>query len=152
MLQAALDSTRNLVAERNREIVELKKEIRNRDQIIDSLKSEKEELCEHLDGELAKYHAEVASLQDQLSSMSKSTTLPTFSKRKYNADIRELYYSLLAMRIPPAQIKTVVTNVITCLNLTTDMDRLFVYQENHVLLTCVVRKCQLSVEHRKPMN
>ena len=40
VLQAALDSTRNLVAERNREIVELKKEIRNRDQIIDSLKSE----------------------------------------------------------------------------------------------------------------
>ena len=115
VLQAALDSTRNLVAERNREIVELKKEIRNRDQVIDPLKSEKEELCEHLDGELAKYHAEVASLQDQLSSMSKSTTLPTFSKRKYNVDIRELYYSLLAMHIPPAQIKTVVTKLMLLL-------------------------------------
>ena len=109
VLQAALDDTRSLVSERNSEIGELKREIQKRDQIIDSLTSEKEKLCEQSDGELAKYHAEVASLQEQLSSMSKITTLPTFSKRKYNASIRELYYSLLAMRIPPAQIKTVVT-------------------------------------------
>lgn len=57
----------------------------------------------------------MASLQEQLSNMSNITTLPTFSQRKYNADIRELYYSLLAMRIPPAQIRAVVTNVVSCL-------------------------------------
>lgn len=124
VLQAALDDTRSLVSERNSEIGELKREIQKRDQIIDSLTSEKEKLCEQSDGELAKYHAEVASLQEQLSSMSKITTLPTFSKRKYNASIRELYYSLLAMRIPPAQIKTVVTNVISCLNPSADIDGL----------------------------
>ena len=45
------------------ETIELKKEI-NRDQIIDSLKSAKEELCKNLEGELAQYHAEVESLQD----------------------------------------------------------------------------------------
>ena len=100
MLQTALDDIRDLVSERNNEIAELKREIQKRDQIIDSLISEKEELCEQLDGELAKCHAEVASLQEQLSNMSKITTLPTFSKRKYNANVRELYYSILAMRIP----------------------------------------------------
>ena len=124
MLQTALDSTGNLVIERNREIGELKKEIKERDHTIYSLKSEKEGLCEQLDGELVKYHAEVASLQEQLSSMSGSTTLAMFSKRRYNANIRELYYSLLAMHIPPAQIKTVVANVITCLNPMADMDEL----------------------------
>ena len=77
-----------------------------------------------MDGELANYHAEVASLQEQLSNMSKLTTLPTFSKRKYNANVRELYYSLLAMRIHPAQIKTVVTNVISFLNPSADIDGL----------------------------
>ena len=56
--------------------------------------------------------------------MNKITTLPTFSKRKYNANIRELYYSLLAMRIPPGQIKTMVTNVISCLNLSVDVNAL----------------------------
>ena len=48
---------------------------------------------------------ESSNLQEQLGNMNKITTLPTFSKRKYNANIRELYYSLLAMRIPPGQIK-----------------------------------------------
>ena len=123
-LQTALDDIRNLISVRNSEIRELKREIRKRDQIIDSLTSENEELSDQLDGELAKYNAEVMSLQEQLSNMSKITTLPTFSKRKYNTNVRELYYSLLAMRIPPAQIKTVVTNVISCLNLSVDIDGL----------------------------
>ena len=93
VLQAALDDNRNLISERNSEIGELKREIRKREETIDSLIIEKEELCEQLDGELAKYHAEVANLQEQLGNMNKITTLPTFSKRKYNANIRELYYS-----------------------------------------------------------
>ena len=97
VLQAALDDTRNLVSERNSEVGELKREIGKRDQIIDSLRSEKEEFCEQLDGELTKYNAEVTSLQEQLSKMDEITTLPTFSKRRYNANIRELYYFLLAM-------------------------------------------------------
>lgn len=125
VLQAALDDTRTLVYERNSEIGELKRKIRRLELTVDSFINEKEELCEQLDGELAKYHAEVASLQEQLTNMSNiTTTLSTFSKRKYNADIRELYYSLLAMRIPPGQIKTVVTNVISCLNPSVDVDGL----------------------------
>ena len=140
MLQAALDDTRSLVSERNSEIGELKREIRKREEIIDSLINEKEELCEQLDGELAKYHAEVASLQDQLGNMNKITTLPTYSKRKYNANIRELYYSLLAMRISPGQIKTVVTNVISCLNLSVDVNAL-----------CLPRKSCAAYMHRQEM-
>ena len=62
---------------------------------------------------LNSYHAEVVNLQEQLNNMSKINPLPTFSKKKYNANIRELYYSLLGMRVSPAQIKTVVTNVIS---------------------------------------
>ena len=56
--------------------------------------------------------------------MNKITTLPIYSKRNYNANIRELYYSLLAMRIPPDQIKTVVTNAISCLNPSVDVNAL----------------------------
>ena len=51
VLQAALDDNRNLVSERNSEIGELKWEIRKREETIDSLIIEKEELCEQLDGE-----------------------------------------------------------------------------------------------------
>ena len=122
VLQTALDDTRNLVSERNSQIRELKKEIQQHKQTIDSLICEKEELYEQLDGELAKYHAEVASLQEQLNNVSKINSLSTFSKRQYNTNIRELYYSLLAMRVPPAQIKTVVTNVISYLNPSVDID------------------------------
>lgn len=116
-LQEALSGTRTLVSERNSDIKELKREIRSRDEIINTLEMEKEELLEQLDGELAQHHAEVEDLQEQIQQLSDSRTeinskLLTFSKRRYNANIRELYYSLLAMRMPPSQIKTVVKNVI----------------------------------------
>ena len=61
-LQNALSDTRSLVQECNGEIRELKRAIRSRDELIDVLESEKEELCEQLDGELARHHAEVKIL------------------------------------------------------------------------------------------
>ena len=112
-LQNALSDTRSLVQECNGEIRELKRAIRSRDELIDVLESEKEELCEQLDGELARHHAEVKILQERIQKLSLGSEVSTFTARKYNANVRELYYTLLAMHISPSKIRAVVTNVIS---------------------------------------
>jgi len=88
VLKVALEDTRKLVSERNSEARELKRRTHELDQTVDSLISERDELCEQLDGELAKHRAEVMSLQEQLSGMNKIANLSTFSKRTYNSGLR----------------------------------------------------------------
>ena len=72
------------------------------------------------------HETEVQDLTEQVSQLSKTKgeTLSTFSSRMYTTSVRELYYSLLSLKLPPAKIKTVVCNVIHHLLPNIDPDNL----------------------------
>ena len=112
-LTAALESVQCLVHERNIEIKHLQSVVRNHELTIDLLEDELVQMRKQTDQRHAQYESEITDLISQINQLeSTPEKLSTFSSRTYNSNVRELYYSLLAMKIPPAQIKTVISNVI----------------------------------------
>ena len=115
-LLGTLEETRGLVKDKNKEIKRLKRAVGNLEQMVDVLEDELRELRKDNDKEHNEHEAEILDLSQQIQELQqkdKSQSLSTFSSRTYTANVRELYYALLAMRLPPGQIKAVVRNVIT---------------------------------------
>ena len=60
-----------------------------------------------------------------------ASTLSTFSCQAYTNNVRQLYYSLLALRLPVRQIKAVVENVIKYLFPDVDISNCQVNHAHH---------------------
>ena len=85
------------------------------------------QIHELTDREHEKHNDEVEDLATQIKQLQerdKSNISSTFSSRTYTSNVRALYYSLLSMRLSPAQIKTVVRNVICHLVPSMKVDKL----------------------------
>ena len=106
----ALEVTRRLVMEKNKFINNLEKAVKRLEIEVDTLEDELRELKRENEDECSKYEAEISS--QELQQTATCQVLSTFSSRAYTKNVRQLYYSLLAMRLPPRQIEAVVKNVI----------------------------------------
>ena len=112
-LSTVNDEYKKLLSERNSEIIQLKTFIRQLEQEedvlqCDVLREKKEDQCEN--------QAVIVELKTELEIFQQNAKLETLSSGTYSASVRELYYSLLSLRIPPAQIKPVVQNVLNICN------------------------------------
>ena len=123
-LECVVEQYKSLVSENNSQIRVLQKEIKYF-----------EELCDFLDFELAEvrqsvaefhhdHEAEIKELNEQINHLNQDKSFTTFTSRKYTSSVRELYYSLLSLKLPPAKIKSVVYNVISSLMPHIDADNL----------------------------
>lgn len=113
-LSAALDDSRNTIRERNAEIRKLRSSLRGHEVTIDLLQDELAQVHELSNNELVKHNDEIEDLVTQLKELQeRSSNTPTFTSRAYTTNVRALYYSLLSMCLPPAQIKSIVINVIS---------------------------------------
>ena len=103
-LECAVEQYKSLVSENNSQIQELQKEIKYF-----------EELCDFLDFELAEVHqnvaefhhdheAEIKEFNEQINHLNQDKSFTKFTSRKYTSSVRELYYSLLSLKLPPAKI------------------------------------------------
>ena len=115
VLSSALQDTQSLICEKNKQIRTLEEMVRNGELAADVLHDQKMELGEQCAKELEEHEAIIAELTDQLQDREKLVVqLPhTFSSQAYSTNMRTLYYTLLSMCLPPAQIKTVVRNIIS---------------------------------------
>ena len=125
-LSAGLTSARSLINDRNIQVKNLSRAVKNHELTIDILEEELHCVRQQTDKEHEMHEAEIADLVTQIKQLQEKSTLSTFSSRTYTTNVRELYYSLLSLRLPPAQIKTVVRNVLCHLlpSLETDALRL----------------------------
>lgn len=112
-LSAALEETRSIVYQRNVEIKELKKSLKSHELMIEMLQDELAEMHEVICKEHTKHNEEVEDLATQIMQLQERHKIPTFSSQKYTPNVRELYYILLSMCMPPAQIKAIVRNVVS---------------------------------------
>ena len=111
-----------ILCERNAEITHLKKTIRQLEQTVEVLNIELDDINEHTKEELEKHEHDIMELEAQIhhlqekcqSEVLASTLTTTTSQRHaFTTSVRALYYSLLSMRVPPGQNKSVVKNVIS---------------------------------------
>jgi len=56
--------------------------------------------------------AQILQLTEQIKELQLHFSFTTFQSRSFTANVRKLYYSLLSLHVPPAQIKPIVQNVI----------------------------------------
>ena len=104
-LTTAINEYQKLLSERNSEINHLKS-------VVKQLKLENDILRYDLDEKKYENKATISELKEELEKCQQNTQLQTFSSGTYNPNTRELYYSLLSLCIPPAQIKPIVQNVL----------------------------------------
>ena len=104
-LTTAINEYQKLLSERNSKINHLKS-------LVKQLKLENDILRCDLDEKKYENEATISELKEELEKCQQNTQLQTFSSGTYNPNIKELYYSLLSLRIPPAQIKPIVQNVL----------------------------------------
>ena len=115
VLSAALQDTQCLVHEKNKQIKALEERVRSSELEVDVLQDQNVELREQTTKELDEHEAVIVQLTNELQE-SEETALQlshTFSSRVYSQNVRKLYYTLLSMRLPPVQIKTVIKSVIS---------------------------------------
>jgi hypothetical protein len=130
------------VKERNVEISNLKKEMKYSQDVADI------EFSLLMD----QHSAEIEDLAEEINSLAKTQnqklTLTTYSARAYTNQVRELYYSLLSLKLPPAQIKTVVLNVIKHQFPLVTSD----YLANLALPICVHMRCPLYATSKSQLS
>ena len=150
-LSTALKETRTLLYEKNTHdhITHLQKTIQL-EQTIEILNIELTDVSKQIEQDLEKYEEEITELEAQICHLQEKcqteviSTTASSQKHEFTANVRALYYSLLSIRVPPRQIKSVVKNVISNLVPSVNVDELCL-RGNLVLLICVVMKCLQSV-------
>ena len=98
-----------LVHERNSQIKYLENLIKHLDEMNSFLECELTDLRKQTDSLHKSNEAQISQLTEQIKELQLHTT---FQSRSFTANVRELYYSLLSLRVPPAQIKPIVQNII----------------------------------------
>ena len=146
-LDSCLEETKSCFLEERKKSSLLQKKVLSLEQSLDMLECGTEDLhCE-----LEQNESEIASLCQQIHDACQKKQIDseeTYSSRAYTSNVRALYYSLLALRLPPTVIKPAVKNVIA---------HLFPSVSEEIRLpgkscTCVARKCQLLIEFIKLSN
>ena len=112
-LSASLTSARSRINDRNIQVKNLSRAVKDHELTVDILEEELHCVCQQTDKEHEMHEAEIADLVTQIKQLQEKSTLSTFSSRTYTTNVRELYYSLLSLQLRPAQIKTVVRNVVS---------------------------------------
>lgn len=109
----------------------MQKTIQQLEQAFEVLNTELDNINQQAEEELEKHENEIVELEDQgrhLQEKCQSKTLDfsttTSQKHVFTTNVRTLYYSLLSLRIPPRQIKSVVKNVISNLLPSVNVDEL----------------------------
>ena len=111
----AMKEYKELVHERNSQMKHLQDSIKHLDEMNSILECDLDELRKQTDSLHETNEAQIVQLTKQLEELQLHSTFSTFQSRSFTANVRELYYSLLSLRVPPTQIKTIVQNVISCL-------------------------------------
>ena len=114
-LSQAIIEYQKIVDEQNKEIKNLKTELRCLKDNIDELEDEVLFACESDE----KHQKAINELTQQLQELSEQQISSTFSSRRYNSWVRELYYSL-SMKIPPGKIQPIICNVLAHFNFDVD--------------------------------
>ena len=148
-LSTALKETRTLLYERNTHITHLQKTIQQLEQTIEVLNIELTDVSKQIEQDLEKHEEEITELEAQICHLQEkcqteviSSMTASSQKHEFTTNVRALYYSLLSMRVPPRQMKSVVKNVISNLVPSVNVDELRLPgRGNLVLLICVVMKC-----------
>ena len=112
-LSASLDGAKSIINSRNIQIKNLQGMVQSHKLTIDMLEYEMECISKETDQESERYKHEIADLEAIIKQLQEKHNLLTFSSRTYNTNVRALYYALLSMRLPPAQIQAVVRNVLS---------------------------------------
>ena len=112
-LSASLDGAKSIINSRNIQIKNLQGMVQSHELTIDMLEYEMECISKETDQESERYKHEIADLEAIIKQLQEKHNLLTFSSRTYNTNVRALYYALLSMRLPPAQIQAVVRNVLS---------------------------------------
>ena len=118
-LSAALKETRMLLCKRNAHITHLQKTIQQLEQTVEVLNIELADSNQQAKQELEKHEEKITELEAQFCHLQEKcqseviTSTTTSQKHAFTTNVRALYYSLLSMRVPPRQIKSVVKNVIS---------------------------------------
>ena len=114
-LESAVEQYKLIAAEYNSQIQKLRKSVKYLEELCDVLDLELADVRQNLSQFHHDHEAEIKELNEQIIHLNKDKSLTTFASRKYTSSVRELYYSLLSLKLPPAKIKLVVYNVIRSL-------------------------------------
>ena len=109
---AAMKEYMELVHDRNSQIMHLENSIRHIDEMNCILKYELADLRSKTDNLHESHEAQISQLSEQIKEFQMHSKVSTFHSHSYTANVRELYYSLLSLRLPPARISPIVQNVI----------------------------------------
>ena len=127
-LSAALEETRMLLHEKNSQVKHLKKTIKDLEQAVERLDidlADNNQQTEKHETEIAELETQIHQLRQSDSEVpSLSSTTTSSQKHAYTTNVRALYYSLLSMRVPPGQIKSLVKNVISNMVPSANVDEL----------------------------
>ena len=108
----AMKEYMELVHERNSQIKHLEKLNKHLDEMNSFLECELTDLRKQTDSLHESNEAQISQLTEQIKELQLHSSFETIQYRSFTANVRELYYSLLSLRVPPAQIKPIVQNVI----------------------------------------
>ena len=111
----AIEEYKAIISQHSSVVQTLKKTINSLEETIVLLDTELSDLREQTRIAHKEHEAEVQDLTEQISQLQEhqTTELSTFSSRAYTTHVRELYYSLLSLKLPPGKIKPIIQNVIS---------------------------------------
>ena len=141
-LENANEEYRKSLQQRNSELRTLQAELRHFEEVHDFLLLELNDSRQIVSQCSLDHEAEVDELSKEIKQLQddkKHQLVNTLSSKAYSTSVRELYYSLLTLKLPPSKIKDVVINVITHIMPGTNTENL----RSLVHHTCVLMKCLL---------
>ena len=103
-----------LIHERNSQIKHLENLIKNLDEMNSFLECELTDLHQETDSLHESNEVQISQLTEQIKELQLHSSFTTLQSKSFTANVRELYYSLLSLHVPPAWIKPIVQNVICC--------------------------------------
>ena len=104
-----------LIKERNSEITKLKQSIQCLEETVEFLECELIDFRKDSDQIKEKNESYILDLTQRIEELQNKYKLQTLSSKSFNCNVRELYYALLTMHVPPAKIRPIIENVISCL-------------------------------------
>ena len=130
-LSAAVEEYRQLVYERNSEIRSLRQSIKCLKESIDCLDGELHQQRSEQDKLNEGSESHVSDSTRQIEELQQKYRLQTYSSRSFNSNVRELYYALLSMRIPPRKIRPIIENVLSYLLPSVNLENIQLPKKSH---------------------
>ena len=108
----AMKEYMELIHERNSQIKHLENLIKNLDEMNSFLECELTDLRQETDSLHKSHEFQISQLTEQIKELQLHSSFTTLESKSFTTNVRELYYSLLSLHVPPARIKPIVQNVI----------------------------------------